>query len=151
MIGTLGEIPRRAAKAFGDRIALVDGGREFSFRDIDALSGTLARNLVERGVAPGDRVTLYAPNSWEWIVSYYGALKAGAVINPINAMLSSAEVAHVVRDCGAKTLIGSADKIAPVIAAADSEFNVIVFGPDAIAGAMPFDELVARRGDHSNP
>jgi non-ribosomal peptide synthetase component E (peptide arylation enzyme) len=41
MIGTLGEIPRRAAKAFGDRIALVDGGREFSFRDIDALSGTL--------------------------------------------------------------------------------------------------------------
>ena len=145
MIGTLGEIPRRAAKAFGDRIALVDGGREFSFRDIDALSGTLARNLVERGVAPGDRVTLYAPNSWEWIVSYYGALKAGAVINPINAMLSSAEVAHVVRDCGAKTLIGSADKIAPVIAASDSEFNVIVFGPDAIAGAMPFDELLAAR------
>jgi long-chain acyl-CoA synthetase len=87
MIETLGEIPGRAAEEFGDRIALVDGDREFCFRDIDGLSGTLAHNLVQRGVAPGDRVTLYAPNSWECIVSYYGALKAGAIINPINVML----------------------------------------------------------------
>jgi acyl-CoA synthetase (AMP-forming)/AMP-acid ligase II len=66
MLSTLGEIPRFAAKKYGDRIALVTGGREFSFRDLDGLAGALAQNLVKLGVKPGDRVTLYAPNSWEY-------------------------------------------------------------------------------------
>ncbi len=63
-------------------------------------------------------MTLYAPNSWEWIVSYYGALKTGAVIDPVNVMLTPAEVAYVTRDCGAKALIGSPDKVAPALEAA---------------------------------
>jgi long-chain acyl-CoA synthetase len=70
MLCTLGEIPRLAAEQFGERIALVASAREFSFRELDRLSDTLAHNLVKLGVAPGDRVTLYGPNSWEWIVSY---------------------------------------------------------------------------------
>ncbi|MCA1458235.1 AMP-binding protein [Bradyrhizobium sp. BRP22] len=69
MTTTLAELPGLAAKKFGDRTALVTDRREFSFRELDALSGTLAHNLVNLGVEPGDRVTLYAPNSWEWIVS----------------------------------------------------------------------------------
>ena len=144
MLATLGEIPARAGRKFGDRVALVAGGRELSFRDIDGLSGALAANLVKLGVTPGDRVTLYAPNSWEWIVSYYGALRAGAIINPVNVMLTPSEVAFVTRDCGAKALIGSADKIAPAIAAGVSGLKTIVFGSEAVAGATPFDELVAK-------
>ena len=46
MITTLAELPGLAAKKFGDRIALVTGGREFSFRELDGLSSALARNLV---------------------------------------------------------------------------------------------------------
>jgi long-chain acyl-CoA synthetase len=79
MLDSLGQILPAAAAQFGDRTALVFGEREFSFRELDMLSNALAHNLVGLGVNPGDRVTLYAPNSWEWIVSYYGALKAGAV------------------------------------------------------------------------
>ena len=94
--------------------------------------------LVALGVTPGDRVTLYAPNSWEWIVSYYGALKTGAVINPINVMLTPAEVAYVTRDCGAKALIGSAEKIKPALAAGVSGLKVIVFGKEAVAGTTYF-------------
>ena len=78
MLNSLGQILPAAAVQFGDRIALVFGEREFSFRELDVLSSALARNLVALGVNPGDRVTLYAPNSWEWIVSYYGALKGFA-------------------------------------------------------------------------
>src|SRR4029450_13808091 len=95
-----------AAKKFGDRTALVTGERKFSFRELDRLSGALAQNLVKLGVEPGDRVTLYSPNSWEWIVSYYGALKAGAIVNPVNVMLTPAEVAYVTADCGARGVIG---------------------------------------------
>jgi len=143
MLNSLGEILPAAARRFGERTALVFGEREFSFRELDGLSNALARNLVALGVSPGDRVTLYAPNSWEWIVSYYGALKVGAVINPVNAMLTPKEIAYVVKDCGAKALIGSADKIAPALAAGVADITTIVFG-EVIAGAVPFDELIAK-------
>ena len=143
MLSTLGEIPRLAAEKFGERIALVAGGREFSFRELDRLSGTLAHNLVQLGVAPGDRVTLYGPNSWEWIVSYYGALKTGAIVNPINVMLTPSEVAYVTQNCGAKVLIGSSEKVAPAVAAGVSDLTTVVFGSEAINGTTAFDELVA--------
>jgi long-chain acyl-CoA synthetase len=97
------------------------------------------------GIRAGDRVTLYAPNSWEWIVSYYGALKTGAVINPINVMLTLAEVAFVTRDCGASALIGSADKIKPALESGVTGLTAIVFGDQSVAGAMLFNELIAKR------
>ena len=143
MLQSLGELLPAAARRFGDRTALVFGEREFSFRELDQLSNALARSLVALGVSPGDRVTLYAPNSWEWIVSYYGALKAGAVINPVNVMLTPAEVAFVTRDCGAKALIGSADKIAPALAAGVTGLTTIVFGSQPVEGAVSFDTLIA--------
>ena len=70
MLDSLGQVLPHAARAFDDRTALVIDGRTFSFRELDELSSALAASLVRLGVKPGDRVTLYAPNSWEWIVSY---------------------------------------------------------------------------------
>ena len=140
---TLAEFPGLAAKKFGDRTALVIGERKFSFRELDRLSGALAQNLVKLGVKPGDRVTLYSPNSWEWIVSYYGALKAGAIINPINVMLTPPEVAYVTRDCAAKVLIGSREMIAPVVAAGVSGLTNVVFGSGVAEDMIPFDSLLA--------
>ncbi len=144
MLDSLGQVLPHATRAFGDRTALVIDGRSFSFRELDELSDALAASLVRMGIRAGDRVTLYAPNSWEWIVSYYGALKTGAVINPINVMLTPAEVAFVTRDCGASALIGSPDKIKPALEAGVTDLKAIVFGDEAVAGATPFDELVAR-------
>ena len=117
------------------------GDRSFSFSELDELSSALAA-LVRLGVRPGDRVTLYAPNSWEWIVSYYGVLKTGAVINPVNVMLTPAEVVYVTRDCGAKALIGSPEKVEPALRAGVSGLEAIVFGDEAVEGATPFAELI---------
>ena len=66
--------------------------------------------LVARGIAPGDRVSLYAQNRWEWIVAYHGILKAGAVVNPINVMLTAKEVRYVLGDCGARAIFCGPDK-----------------------------------------
>jgi long-chain acyl-CoA synthetase len=144
MLDSLGQVLPNAARRFGDKTALVIEGRSFSFRELNDLSSALAANLVDLGVKPGDRVTLYAPNSWEWIVSYYGALKAGAVINPVNVMLTPAEIAYVTRDCGAKVLIGSPDKIAPALAAGVTGLRSIAFGNTAVPGTTAFNELVAK-------
>lgn len=145
MLDTLGQVLPHAAREFGDRTALVIADRSFSFRELDDLSDALAWSLVRLGVKPGDRVTLYAPNSWEWIVSYYGALKTGAVINPINVMLTPAEVAYVTKDCRASALIGSPDKIKPAVEAGVTGLTTIVFGEESVAGATPFSELIAKR------
>jgi long-chain acyl-CoA synthetase len=145
MLDSLGQVLPHAAREFGDRTALVVGNRSFSFRELDQLSDALAASLVRLGVKLGDRVTLYAPNSWEWIVSYYGALKTGAVINPINVMLTPAEVAYITRDCGASALIGSPDKIRPALEAGVAGLTTIAFGDDAVAGATLFNELIAKQ------
>ncbi|MBV8104453.1 MAG: AMP-binding protein [Hyphomicrobiales bacterium] len=145
MLDSLGQVLPHAARAFGDRTALVIDGRTFSFRELDELSSALAASLVRLGVKPGDRVTLYAPNSWEWIVSYYGALKTGAVINPINVMLTPAEVAYVTQDCGASALIGSPDKIKAALESGVTGLTPIAFGDQSVAGATLFNELIAKR------
>ena len=116
MLNTLGEVLPASARRHGDRTALVTGGRRFSFRELNELSNRLANSLRGVGVEAGDRVTLYAPNSWEWIVSYYAIHKLGAVANPINAMLTPEEVGFVVADCGAKALIASREKGGPLLA-----------------------------------
>jgi long-chain acyl-CoA synthetase len=144
MLDSLGQVLPNAARRFGDKIALVIEDRSFSFRELDELSNALAANLVKLDVKPGDRVTLYAPNSWEWIVSYYGVLKTGAVINPVNVMLTPAEVAYVTKDCGAKALIGSPGKIAPALAAGVTGLRTIVFGDAAVPGTTALNELVAK-------
>jgi long-chain acyl-CoA synthetase len=145
MLDSLGQVLPHAARTFGDQTALVIEGRSFSFRELDDLSDALAASLARMGIRAGDRVTLYAPNSWEWIVSYYGALKTGAVINPINVMLTPAEVAFVTRDCGASALIGSPDKIKPALDSGVTGLTAIAFGDQSVAGAMLFNELIAKR------
>ena len=74
MLTSLDQILPQAATQFGDRTALHIEGQDFSFQQLDEMSTRLAVSLVELGISPGDRVTLYAGNSVEWIVSYYGVL-----------------------------------------------------------------------------
>ena len=105
MLTSIGQIPAQAAARYGGATALAIGGREFSFADLDQRVGRLANGLHQLGVREGDRVTLYSPNCWEWIVSYYAVLRLGAVINPINMMLTPEETEYVVRDCGVRDIL----------------------------------------------
>ncbi len=92
MLQSLGEVLPAAARQFGDKTALVFDGRAFSFNELNEKSNRLANGLDAIGVEAGDRVTLYAQNCWQWIVSYYAIFKIGAVANPINVMLTPKEV-----------------------------------------------------------
>ena len=66
----LAQILPRAAARFGHKTALVSAARTLSFAELDALSGQVAGTLAARGIVPGDRVSVYAQNCWEWIVAY---------------------------------------------------------------------------------
>jgi len=149
MIKTLGEISAHAARNFGDKEGLIVGERRFSFAEVDKLACQLANALKAKGVEPGDRVTIYAANAWEWVVSYFAAAKTGAVINPINVMLTAEEVGYVANDCNAKVLVTSADKAGPLLdIKKDTPLEEIVaFGADVPTGALSFDDLLAAGAD----
>ncbi|MCO5561409.1 hypothetical protein L7F22_015030 [Adiantum nelumboides] len=102
-----------AAREFPDRDAVVVLGDErLSYAQLDRATDEVARGLLARGVRPGDRVALTCPNVPAFPVAYYGVLKAGAVVVPLNVLLTAREIAFHLEDSGAKTYLcyeGTAD------------------------------------------
>lgn len=137
MITALAEILPHAARKYADRTALIIENRRFSFNELDALSNRVANGLIASGVNPGDRVTLVGPSCWEWLVSYYGIAKTGAILNPINVMLTSEEVRYAVADSGARAVIASSDKGAVLVdmAGVGNLSEVVLWGETPTAGA----------------
>jgi long-chain acyl-CoA synthetase len=145
MLESLAQVLVAGARKYGPKTALVFGNRSFSYIDLFELSGKLANGLRALGVASGDRVTLYSQNCLEWIIGYYAVARLGAVVNPINVMLTPEEVLFVVSDCGAKTILTSADKAEALmeIKKGSPLKDVIVFGDSAPAGAHSLNKLLA--------
>src|SRR6059036_3709378 len=102
---TLQDRLREVAREVGDKPALLMGDRSVTFREIDQLSDRLAAALAKRGVRPGDRVTIFMPNCVEFVIAFYGTLKIGGVVNPINAQSKEREVRFQVDDAGAKAVL----------------------------------------------
>jgi long-chain acyl-CoA synthetase len=142
MLKHLGVVASIAAEKFDDREALVFNDRSFTFAELGDLVERTATGLVQAGVKPGDVVTLYGGNHWKWIVSYYAIARAGAVINPINTMLTPEEVRFVVEDCKASVIIASDDKIEGAQAVLDTVNMAFTFGDNPPDGMQSFDTLL---------
>jgi long-chain acyl-CoA synthetase len=144
MLNSLGEVLPVGAEKYRSKTALICGNRKLSFNELCDLSGQMANALRGLGVGPGDRVTLYSQNCWEWIVAYYSISRLGAVVNPINVMLTPEEVLFVVKDCGAKAILASQDKGEALLdIKGDSPLqHVVLFGDNVPKGATSFNEIL---------
>jgi len=141
-----------AAARFGDKTALITADRTLSFTDLDSASTRVAGALRSRGITPGQTVSLYSQNRWEWLVAYHGALKAGAVVNPINVMLTTTEVAYVLRNArSAAVFVGEeqAGTLVEATAHIPQECSVIVFGSSDVPGTVEFRTLLDTPGDRA--
>ena len=92
----------RSAADYPDRPAIRMDEQVLSYRGLDELSSRAASWLAERGVAAGDRVGLMLPNVPEFAVLYYGILRAGAIVVPMNPLLKAREVDYYLTDSQAK-------------------------------------------------
>ena len=92
------------AARHGDRVAFKLDDVELTYAALDAASARAAGLLRARGIEPGDRVGLMLPNVPYFPVLYYGILRAGAVVVPMNVLLKEREVAYYLDDSGAKLL-----------------------------------------------
>lgn len=101
----LDQVVRRAAQTYGSRTALVFFGRCISFSQLDQLVDRFAAGLQRLGVGKGTPVSLHLPNCPQFVVAYYGILRAGGVVVPHNPLYTEPEVAHQLRDSGAEVAI----------------------------------------------
>ena len=106
---TIGANLTRTAAAFGDRDAVVDvpAGRRWTYAELDADTGTLARGLIAAGIKAGDRVGIWAPNCAEWVLLQYATAKAGIILVNINPAYRSHELNYALRQSGVRLLVSA--------------------------------------------
>ncbi len=104
---TIGENLRRTAARFGDRDALVvrSQGYRASYRELFEQTGALARALIALGVQRGDRVGIWSPNRYEWVIAQYATARIGAILVNINPAYRTAELRYVLLQSGVRTLL----------------------------------------------
>src|SRR3970040_721468 len=102
----------RAARWYPERIAVIEGDRRLTYRELDRRVTALARALGRLGVRPGDRLAVLQATNHEFMESLAAAARAGAAFVPMLGMLTEADHAHMVADCGARVLIAPAQPLA---------------------------------------
>src|SRR6187549_2842437 len=108
----LAAIVDHSARLMPDRVALTCAGRSMTYGQLNQQAERVAAALAARGIAPGDHVALSCPNLPWFPIAYYGILKAGAVVVPLNVLLKPREIAYHLKDSDAKALLafeGTAD------------------------------------------
>lgn len=85
-----------------EKTAIVFGGMRFSFKQINAMANQVANGLIAAGIGKGDKVAISCPNLPFFPVIYYGVLKLGAVLVPMNVLLKGREIAFHLNDSETK-------------------------------------------------
>lgn len=142
----------KTAAAHPDVVALKLDDIELTYAQLDGASSLVAGLLAERGVEPGDRVGLMLPNVPYFPVIYYGILKAGAAVVPMNVLLKGREAEFYLTDSGAKQFFAWHDWADEAQIAADGAgipLTVVKPGEfEALIGAAtPIGEVAERAGD----
>jgi long-chain acyl-CoA synthetase len=106
------EVLRTAVGLFPDRTAIVElGGPSATYAELWDRAGRVAGGLREAGVTTGDRVAVQLGNGLDWVLAFWGAQLAGAVVVPMNTRLAPAETDVVLADCGAAYVVGPGDSL----------------------------------------
>ena len=101
-MSNLSSLLEGSAADYPDRTAVVLGETRLTYAQVNAAANQVANLLVSRGIEPGDKVALSCPNLPYFPIVYYGILKAGATVVPLNVLLKGREVAYHLDDSDAK-------------------------------------------------
>ncbi|MGH9092910.1 MAG: FadD3 family acyl-CoA ligase, partial [Acidimicrobiales bacterium] len=143
-----------AAAAAHRHHAVVDGDVRLTYPELHEAARSFGAALVASGVAPGDRVAIWAPNGAPWVVALLGALAAGAVVVPVNTRFKGPEAADVLGRSGARVLVTvtrflGTDYVAVLResgTALPALATVVVAGGPVPAGAVGWEGFLDRAG-----
>ncbi|WP_247008860.1 long-chain-fatty-acid--CoA ligase [Halorientalis litorea] len=133
-----------AVERYPEQTAISFRGQEISYEGLWHRTGQLAQAFADAGVEPGDRVGVYLPNLPQFVLSYYGVLRAGGVVVPMNPQYKTREIGHMLSDSEATAVVALADLLPFVREVQDDTGveTVVAVGGDA-EGATEFDEFLA--------
>jgi len=136
---TIPTIVQQAADRFGDRQALLDGEIDLSFAELAREVHRAARALIANGVAPGNRVAIWAPNLAEWAIAALGTHAAGGAVVPINTRFKGSEAGYLLERSGADLLFTVSDFL---------DIDYVSLLTEAHGGALPtgLNQVVILRG-----
>jgi len=129
-----------------DAIAFSHKDKNLTYGELDKLTSQLASGLNDMGVKKGDSVLLFLPNSLEFVISYYGILKAGGVVVPTNPLYKGRELKHQLNDaesCAIITDKGSLPKVKEIIDQSSLK-TIIVTDVKKVEGTTSLSEILAR-------
>ena len=95
----------RMCERYPDKTAVLYLGERFSFAQLQNFSERFAGALAELGIQKGDKVMIYISNCMQWIVTFLGVQKIGAVIVPVSPIYTSHELDYMIKDSGAETIV----------------------------------------------
>jgi len=131
----------RSAYLYPDKVAVVDGDRRYSYRELAGRSWRLANALRSAGLGKGDRVATLLFNSATMLEAHFGVPAAGGVLVAVNNRLSSAEVGYILRHSGARYLL--LDARLEALAEPASLDRVTVIRCTGAGEAGPYEEFLA--------
>jgi len=127
----LGEALQRSAAKFPFKTAIIAKGKEYSYVQFKNESENLAKYLIRAGIRKGDRVAIYMDNSWQSVVSIYGATLAGAVFIVINPQTKADKLKYILNDSESKILISAhvlKNELSKALGEANTIREVIISG-----------------------
>jgi long-chain acyl-CoA synthetase len=137
-----------SAARLPDAVAVRLGPQELSYAELDERSARLAALLRAKGLQQGDRVGVMLPNVLEFPIAYYGVLRAGGVVVPMNVLLKRREIAFYLEDSGAKLLLAWHGFCAEAReGAADAGTELIEVEPESFAELLAAHEPEAELAD----
>ncbi|MDX2358692.1 AMP-dependent synthetase [Dietzia maris] len=127
----VGDMLTRSADRFPNALAVADEHRRLTYTDFNHAVNILANSLLGLGLSRGDSVALASKNSIEFLQTYFACAKTGLICVPINLGWTAPEVAHVLRDSGARAIIVHEESealVAPALPCQSHMTDVIVIG-----------------------
>ena len=151
---TIPELIEYSATAYGSDQALVDGEFQLSFIELKDEIFKSANALIETGVKPRDRIGIWAPNTWEWVIAALGVHVAGGVLVPINTRFKGKEASYVITKANVSLLFTVADFLetnyVKLLEGTDAESQlqeIVVLKGNADKGSTSFTDFLSRAND----
>lgn len=146
---TIPALSARAAETYGDATAIEDGATRMTFAGLDRERRRAAKAMIACGVKKGDRVMIWAPNSWRWFVAALGLVSAGAVLIPTSTRFKGREVEELMRRSGATMLVSCGEFLGQYYPdqlreEARAQLHTIVVLDEPRRGELSWDAFIAR-------
>lgn len=104
-MSTIVEMLRRQAKERPNQTFLIFGNEEITYRQLDEITDQVAAGLIERGIKPGDHISIVIPNHPNFHFAWFGALKAGAAAVTVNTLLKDEERDWIIQNADSKLVL----------------------------------------------